>query len=177
MNKEELEEIKKKNLLDENENPEDDDQNFIKKGDDNHENSTDKSDELVDEKDDIKEFLSKKNQQRNLDRETGGLEQQEQKESSEKDAWDDRSQEVDKMGSTDTFNTTGMKSVVWQAKKNRLKAKKHSKEAAQEGAQAGIAAGIGADLMGTRKMTMVEKIKALKQMRQEDAKGGGDLWR
>lgn len=156
---------------------EDDDQNFIKK--DDQEESNDKinkvfqnlTNDLADVKAKISEFLSKKNQQRNLDRETGGLEAEEQKESSEKDVWDDRSEEVDKMGSTDTFNTTGMRSVVDRAKKQRLKAKKHAKEAAQEGAQAGV----GANLLGEKKMTLMEKVKLRQDLSHE--KGGGDVWR
>jgi hypothetical protein len=127
----------------------------------------------------ISEFLSRRNQQRNLDRENGGIETEEQKELSgkeNKDVWDDRSEEVDKMGSTDTFNTTGMKSVVWKAKKERIKAKKQAREAAKQGAEAGISSGIGANLLGgEKKMSMLEKL----QLRKENLnqQNGADLWR
>ena len=77
----------------------------------------------------IRNFIFPKNNQvRTLDNEVGGLEQKENANSSSKDAWDDRSEEVDKMGSADTFNSTGIKSFVWRAKFNRLKAKKNAKK-------------------------------------------------
>ncbi len=80
----------------------------------------------------IRNFIFPKNNQvRTLDNEVGGLEQKENANSSSKDAWDDRSEEVDKMGSADTFNSTGIKSFVWRAKFNRLKAKKNAKKSAE----------------------------------------------
>jgi hypothetical protein len=160
---------------------EDDDQDFIKLGEESKESKINSAfrnlvDDLQDVKQKISEFLSKKNQQRNLDRETGGFEAEEQRESSEKDVWDDRSEDVDKMGATDTFNTTSMKSVVWTAKKNRLKAKKHSKEAAQEGAEALLAGGVGANLIGgEKKLTMTDRLKLRQDLSHE--KSGGEVWR
>lgn len=80
----------------------------------------------------IRNFIFPKNNQvRTLDNEVGGLEQKENVSSSSKDIWDDRSEEVDKMGSSDTFNSTGIKSFVWRAKFNRLKAKKNAKKSAE----------------------------------------------
>ncbi len=81
-------------------------------------------------------IFPKQNQVRTLDNEVGGLEQEKDKGISSKDVWDDRSEEVDKMGSTDTFNTTGMRSVVWNAKKNRLKAIKNAKQNANNAVDA-----------------------------------------
>jgi hypothetical protein len=115
----------------------DDDQRFI----DKRENENDKKQQEGNENDKQQEnqegsgffkkiknlIFPKQNQVRTLDNEVGGLEAKEDKGISSKDVWDDRSEEVDKMGSTDTFNTSGMRSVVWNAKKNRLKAIKNAK--------------------------------------------------
>ena len=124
-----------------NSDEEDDDQNFIKK-DDLQEAITDfkKNQNLI---------KPKNNQQRNLDRETGGLEEdEEKKEESEKDVWDDRSEEVDKMGATDTFNTTSMKSVVWEQKQK-------------------VKSGSSFDDMG-----YVQRLKNLKQDHSHENNGG-----
>lgn len=69
------------------------------------------------------------NQQRNLDREIGGLEAEEQKESSEKDVWDDRSDEIDKEGAIDQLGSAAKKSMIWRNKKGKLDEKKHEKSA------------------------------------------------
>ena len=123
-----------------------DDQRFI----DKKENQNDEKQQEGDENDKKQEnqggggffkkiknlIFPKQNQVRTLDNEVGGLEQEEDKGISHKDVWDDRSEEVDKMGSTDTFNTTGMRSVVWNAKKNRLKAIKNAKQNANNAVDA-----------------------------------------
>ncbi len=70
----------------------------------------------------------KNDQLRSLDREIGGLEAEETKEIDTKDVWDDRSEEVDKMGSTHVFTTSGGRSDVWQKKRKKLDAAKHGKE-------------------------------------------------
>ena len=152
--KQKLEEIMGKlNLKQEEE--EDDDQNFIKK------------DEAQ-----VGAVKPESNQQRNLDRETGGLEEEEEKETGEKDVWDDRSEEVDKMGSTDVFNTTGMKSVVWKQKKDRL-AKKRAAQHHAEAAGAAVAAQSSSKEKSFDNMGYVEKLKHLKQDRgHENNKGG-----
>jgi hypothetical protein len=67
----------------------------------------------------IKSIFPLNNKQRNLSEEVGGLEQKKirlTKESKE-DLWDKRSEEVDKMGSTNTFETTGMRSVIGKLKR------------------------------------------------------------
>jgi hypothetical protein len=63
---------------------------------------------------------------RTLDNEHGGLELETAKISKEeqKDAWDDRSEEVDKMGSVDSFNSTGIRSFIARNKRDRIRAKK-----------------------------------------------------
>ena len=67
------------------------------------------------------------NQQRNLDREIGGLEAEEQKESSAKDIWDERSEEIDRAGAIDQLGSTGKKSMIWRKKKEKLDEKKREK--------------------------------------------------
>lgn len=77
----------------------------------------------------LKSFVfPKNNQQRNLARETGGLEAKEKKSVSSEDVWDNRSEEVDEMA-TDVFNSSGMKSVVWKKKKERLDQKEIAQDA------------------------------------------------
>lgn len=63
---------------------------------------------------------------RTLDNEHGGLELETLKTSKkeQKDFWDDRSEEVDKMGSVDSFNSTGIRSVIAKNKRDRVRAKK-----------------------------------------------------
>ncbi len=112
------------------------------------------------------------NQQRNLDREVGGLEDEEQKENSNKDVWDDRSEEVDKMGSTDTFNTTSMKSVVWKQKRDRLakkRAAKHHAEAAGAAIENQSKKSEGSDFDN---MGYVARLRNMKQDRSHENKGG-----
>lgn len=119
---------------------EDDDQNFIKKDEPQEQKENEEKDVNTKEEkpkgifQKLTEFVfPKNNQQRNLSRETGGLEAEKDKGISEKDIWDDRSEQVDKMGSTDVFNTTGMRSVVWKKKRKRLEAAKNAAEAAAIG--------------------------------------------
>ncbi len=73
-------------------------------------------------------------QQRNLDREVGGLEEgkqggeKENKDKQEKhveDAWDKRSEDVDKMGSFNPLAGHDKESMTWRLKKIRLKIGKH----------------------------------------------------
>ncbi len=172
------EELNKKPASDE-----DDDQNFIKK--DSKEAKEDivtkAEEELQGVVDDLKKMKDQirpaSNQQRNLDREVGGLEEGEQKENSEKDVWDDRSEEVDKMGSTDTFNTTGMKSVVWKQKQNRLKAKKLHEQGVDAAAAHGHKGkgeaqqleGLG---LGVQKQSFTQRVQQLKQDRSHETEGG-----
>ena len=118
-------------------NEEDDDQNFIKKDEP----------QVAEEKSEVKEgeevqgiiwklknlVFPENNQQRNLAREVGGLEAAEKKEIKSVDVWDGRSEEVDKMGSTDVFNSSGMRSVVWKKKREKrlaIQAAKHALAAA-----------------------------------------------
>jgi len=89
----------------------DDDQNFIKQDDT----------QIVPPEETTEPGIKPKNNKtRGLDTEVGGLEDKEQQGGSSKDAWDDRSEEVDEMGTSDVFNTTGMRSVIWKKKKRKL---------------------------------------------------------
>ncbi len=74
------------------------------------------------------------NQQRNLDREIGGVEEHAYVETGEKDIWDDRSDEIDKAGAIDQLGSSAKKSMIWRNKKGKLDEKKHAKSA--EAAQA-----------------------------------------
>lgn len=69
------------------------------------------------------------NQQRNLDREIGGLEEKERKENNEKDVWDGRSEEVDRVGSINQLGGGGKESMIWRIKKTKLDNAKHDKKA------------------------------------------------
>jgi hypothetical protein len=60
------------------------------------------------------------NQQRNLDRETGGLEQADYREIDTKDPWEDRSDEIDREGSIDQLGSDSKKSMIWRKKKAKL---------------------------------------------------------
>jgi len=120
------EELKKKPT-----HEEDDDEIFIRKDQPEEEQTEEKEQESLGLVEKLKRLVfPKNNQQRNLARENGGLEADKVSGISAKDAWDDRSEEVDKMGSTDVFNSTGMRSVVWRKKKDRLDAKKAAAAAA-----------------------------------------------
>jgi len=113
----------------ETDSEEDDDENFIRKDEPQEEvkKTEEKSFDIISKLKNL--VFPKNNQQRNLARETGGLEVEKKKESSEKDVWDGRSEEVDKMGSTDVFNTSGMRSVIWKKKREKMAAK-HAMDAA-----------------------------------------------
>ena len=69
------------------------------------------------------EIRPESHHQRNLSIETGGLEAQEQKNNKSEDIWDDRSEEVDKMGTEGgikSINTTAKRSMLWRLKRKRL---------------------------------------------------------
>jgi hypothetical protein len=154
------------NILPKNEEEEDDDddddERFIKKDSKEEQKETKTSEEKIEEVEEKPEVQSiigklkklifpKSNKRRDLDLEVGGLEMKKQKQSNEKDVWDDRSEEVDKMGSTDTFNTAGMRSAIWQQKRARLAAKKHSKKGAE----------------GTQNFNNMDYVTRLKNMRKD----------
>jgi hypothetical protein len=114
----------KKNLKN-SKKEEDDDQNFIKKDSQESQEAkflevkeSNQTQEVIEE---LKSpIFPKNNQQRNLDVEIGGLESEEKKEISSEDIWDNRSEEVDKMGSIDTFNSTGIRSLIAKRKREKL---------------------------------------------------------
>lgn len=176
----------------EDEDGEDSDQNFIKK-DGEEKKLEDHLREFVEEENsEVQDIISelkniifpKNNQQRNLARETGGLEAEEKKEISAKDVWDDRSEEVDKMGSTDSFNTSGMKSVVWKQKRDRLAKKKYEKEHLKNAAEAaamtkespqrgGISSAGTQGKSSFDNMSFTQKLQNFRQDRSNDGNANG----
>lgn len=163
------------------ENPEEDDQRFIKKDEASQDAESEQISEVKSQLDEIVIDLKQSSairpegyQQRNLDREIGGLEEEKIKQSSEKDAWDDRSEEVDKMGSTDTFNTTSMKSTVWRHKKDRLTRKKLAKDhqnAAENSLAAISSINSKNNVSSFDSMSNLQKLKNLRQDRSSSNQG------
>lgn len=154
---------------------EDDDQNFIKKDDPEAQIDGAESDVIDDLKKIKNNIKPTSNQQRNLDREVGGLEEEEQKESSEKDVWDDRSEEVDKMGSINVFKSTGMKSVVWKQKQNRLKSKKLHDLGADAAMVKSVKNNQGAGASNFDDMGYVQKLKHLRQDRSHEGNNSREI--
>jgi hypothetical protein len=164
---------------------EDSDQNFIKLEDRLTEVVSEETSEVQSLVGKLKNIIfPAKKQQRDLDKEVGGLEAEEGKEVFGKDVWDDRSEEVDKMGSTDTFNTTGMKSVVWKQKRDRLTKKKHEKEHVKNAAEAAVMTNQnpqkgGISSLGTQgqssfdNMSFTQRLKNLRQERSNDGNNNG----
>ncbi len=165
---------------------EDDDQNFIKK-DSTHEQK--ETSETIEPKNfetaknasetqniigKLRNFIfPKNNQQRNLDQETGGLEAEEKKEISVEDTWDDRSKEVDEMGSNNTFESTGIKSVIAKKKREKLETTKEAIEAAAINKKLkGKNSGNLLEKIQPQQKSYVERLKNLEQDRSHE-KGGG----
>lgn len=132
-------------------NDEDDDQNFIKKDDK----------EEIAKKDEVKEGVRPEgNQQRNLDRETGGLEAEEDKGISDEDAWDKRSEDVAKMNEdaqdlNNMAKSTRARGFLHVDKRRKKKMKDKHKNAAE--ATAGY----------------VEKLTQWRKNDEDNVKGGG----
>jgi hypothetical protein len=152
---------------------EESDQRFVKKD----EKKTEKKEEV----DEVIEALRQSGvrpegyQQRNLDNETGGLEAEERKEISSKDFWDERSEEVDKMGSVNAFQKSSIKAMIWRYKKQKLEAKKMGKEAAAAAAtmvKKGKGQQQGQDGQGLgQQTTYSQKLRNLRQDRDHEAFG------
>jgi len=122
------------------------DQNFISKIQDSTQKSENKSPEStskISEEDgkkidDIIELLRKNNirpmanQQRNLDREEGGMEHENNEtEIHSVDEWDDRGEEIIKMAESHPINnSSGKKSMLWNLKRKKLQEKKIKEEIA-----------------------------------------------
>ena len=89
--------------------------------------------------DDIIELLRKNNirpmnnQQRNLDREEGGLESEEnESEIASIDAWDGRGEEIIKMAESHPINnSSGKKAMLWDLKRKKLQQQKIKEEIAE----------------------------------------------
>jgi len=104
----------------------DSDQNFIKK-DEEKKAVKQEVDEIIGKLKNL--VFPKNNQQRNLNRETGGLEQEETKNIESIDFWDGRSEEITSIGKIDPLGTSGKKSMIWKAKKQKAEEQKQAKEA------------------------------------------------
>lgn len=140
-NKESFEDLLKKRKDDD----EDGDQNFIKFDGKPSESQEKRSQVFNSFKQVLKNALKKlegvlpeSNQQRNLDRETGGLEAEKDPEISEKDAWDDRSAQISQMTEdgqdlNNASKSTRERSFIHR-KKQELKHRKKNREIAEEGA-------------------------------------------
>jgi len=114
-----------------------DEENFIKK-DDAKKISSSQNIAENQEVNDIIDILRKTkirplaNQQRNLDREEGGVENEEKEtEIHVNDEWDNRGKEVEEMANSHPINkSSGKKSMIWNLKRKRLQQKKIEEEIA-----------------------------------------------
>ncbi len=173
------------------------DQNFIKKDEDKLKEPKDyqnKSGEALEGKTQKLNIFKKlknlifplTNQQRNLSSETGGLEQEEQKEIHSVDAWDGRSEEILKVGKIDPLGSTGKKSMIWRIKKTKAEEKKLAKEVGavvaemkknkkltkhQEAAQG--EEGAYDSRLDYSKQSFTTKVSNLKKLRQDQQNEGG----
>jgi hypothetical protein len=159
---------------------EDDDEKFIRKDEPEEEKDVKLGEEVQNIISKLKNFIFPENKQiRTLDNEVGGLEAEEQKATSSVDVWDERSNEVDQMGTdhAKVFNSSGMKSVVWKKKKERLDAEEAMEEEAsknksakgQKTDQAAQGLGVGA----VTQQSFVAKAQMKREMKQENDRGGG----
>lgn len=158
---------------------EDDDQNFIDKQEQEEQASEEVKKEVKaspEVKGIIKKLMNLINpeskQLRDLSRETGGLEVEEDKGLSEKDIWDDRSEEVDRMGSVNPIGNSAKKSMIWRQKKAKLDEKKAEKASDAMEAHQQSTKGYNSALGGNQ--GFAAKIKALRQDHtHENNQGGG----
>ncbi|MFM8186329.1 MAG: hypothetical protein ACKN9I_05320, partial [Alphaproteobacteria bacterium] len=112
-----------------------DEENFIKKDDAKNISSSQNIAENQ-EVNEIIDILRKTkirpltNQQRNLDREEGGVENEEKEtEIHINDEWDNRGKEVEEMANSHPINkSSGKKSMIWNLKRKRLQQKKIEEE-------------------------------------------------
>lgn len=104
--------------------PEDDDENFIDLQEEQEiEEMFEEVEEVIDVLKESSAIKPESNQQRNLDRETGGLEADvEEATFTSEDSWDERSEEVDRMGTNDPLSSSNTKSLrLLQIKKKKQK--------------------------------------------------------
>ncbi len=115
---------------------EDDDQNFIKKDDVKETLFKRIKKELSDVKKILEGILPEGNQQRNLDRETGGVEAEADKGISEEDAWDKRSEQIaqmnDEIESSNDPSGSSLKQSLIHQNKQKKKNEKANLEAAKD---------------------------------------------
>lgn len=142
---------------------EDDDQNFIKK-DGETETARKKlvenlNEELQGVKKRLEGVLPEGNQQRNLDRETGGVETEADKGISEEDAWDKRSEQIAQMNEDSQDLNNASKSTRNQSFIHRKKQEKKQKRDHDEAAK------------NSAENSYVKKVK--ERQGRSDGKGGG----
>ncbi len=149
---------------------EDDDQNFIKKDD----NTKDVRKELVENlneelqgaKKRLEGVLPESNQQRNLDRETGGVEAKEEKETTTEDVWDKRAEQIDQMNEDEQDLNNSSKSSRDQSFIHRKKQEKKHQKAHIEAAKNSF-----------ENMGYVKRLQNMRQDRSgidgKDNQGGG----
>lgn len=92
----------------------------------------------------------KANQQRNLDRETGGTELPETYVTNPKDVWDNRYEEIQEMGDIDNddYNGDDKASMIWE---NKRKKKKKEEELAKANFSAPVAVSVASTLSSKNK--------------------------
>lgn len=117
------------------------------------------------------------NQQRNLDRENGGLEvEDKKKERKVTDVWDGRSEEVDKMGSINQLRGTGKESMIWRLKKAALDHKKQDKQEKKHSAKEEKVGSLDGLLKGfdsSKKASFTQKLKGFKQDQSHEGPNQG----
>ncbi|HLD77300.1 MAG TPA: hypothetical protein VI861_04125 [Rickettsiales bacterium] len=122
--------------FDEDDQDEDDDQRFIKKNAELEEVYEELKEDLDSEKKKLEGVRPEGNQQRDLNRETGGLEAEIDKGISEKDVWDDRHAQIEQMIEDEQDLNNPSKSSRNQSfihrKKQEKKNRKENEKAAQD---------------------------------------------
>lgn len=124
-----------------NNDEEDDDQRFVAEENINEALFDNIKEELDETQKNLEGVLPESNQQRNLDREVGGLEAKEYKPPVEKedtqDIWDDRSEEIIEMNEEaaeeiiDAATSSMRQSFIGKQKRDKKRAKKNQEEAAE----------------------------------------------
>ena len=103
----------------------DDDQSYIKKDEETIDQSSEVQNPSEGDFNKKNDILPDGTRRRDLDVEKGGLESELDVRDRDGDAWDERSEEVDKMGSIDPLNDTSSKrSMIWRLKRKRRREEK-----------------------------------------------------
>jgi len=156
----------------------------IKSTEKSEDSSAQISEEDVKKIDDIIELLRKNNirpmsnQQRNLDREEGGLENEEnESEIASIDAWDNRFEEIAEMAESHPINnSSGKKAMLWDLKRKKLQEKKINEEIAELSVDLEqLKIGKNSEQSGSQfdrrntQSTLTQKINALREDRNDSS--------